>query len=268
MTDGDANANAGAPAGVDFGRVAADYARHRPDYPAEAFRRLRAMGVGRSGQRVVDLGTGTGALARGFAQGGCTVSGVDLNGELLGEARRLDAVAGVSIDYRQATAEQTGLDGSAWDVVAAGQCWHWFDRSRAAQEARRLLRPRGALLICHLDYLALPGNLCEATEDLILRHNPHWSMAGSSGMYPAWSLDAAGAGFADIETFSFDLVIPFTHQGWRGRMRSCNGVGASLPPASVAAFDEALAQLLADRFPREPLVIPHRWWALVARAPG
>lgn len=254
------------PASVEFGRVATDYARYRPDYPAEAFRRLRAMGVGLPGQRVVDLGTGTGALARGFARGGCSVTGIDRDGALLREARRLDADGGLSIDYRQAPAEQTGLDGNAWDVVAAGQCWHWFDRPRAAREARRLLRPRGTLLICHLDYLALPGNVCEASESLILRHNPAWSMAGSSGMYPAWSLDAAGAGFSAIETFSFDLTIPYSHAAWRGRMRSCNGVGASLPPASVAAFDADLGRLLADRYPDQPLRVPHRWWALVARA--
>jgi hypothetical protein len=48
-------------------------------------------------------------------------------------------------------------------------------------------------------------------------------------------------------------------------MRSSSGIGASLSPERVAAFDADLARLLTDRFPREPLEIPHRIWTLVGR---
>ncbi len=251
-----------------FGRRASDYAAYRPEYPDEAFRRWRGMGIGLPGQRLLDLGTGTGALARGFARAGCEVTGLDPDTALLAEARRLDAAAGVTIAYREGVAEQTGLGASSWDVVTAAQCWHWFDRTRAAAEVRRLLRPHGVLVICHLSYLALPGNVCEASERLVLRHNPSWGMAGESGMHPAWALDAAMAGLVGIETFSFDTEIAYTHDAWRGRMRSCNGVGATLPPDGVAAFDRELERLLADRFPDRLLAVPHRLWALVARAPA
>jgi hypothetical protein len=50
-------------------------------------------------------------------------------------------------------------------------------------------------------------------------------------------------------------------------MRTCNGIGASLPDETVAEFDRALARLLAEQFPDEPLPVRHRSWALVARAP-
>ena len=56
--------------GVDFGKTADDYAAHRAGFPRALFDRLAAMGIGRSGQRLLDLGTGTGTLARGFAGGG------------------------------------------------------------------------------------------------------------------------------------------------------------------------------------------------------
>lgn len=62
---------------VDFGRAAADYGQWRQGFPAEFFRRLDALGVGRAGQRILDLGTGTGLLARGFARQGCAVTGLD-----------------------------------------------------------------------------------------------------------------------------------------------------------------------------------------------
>jgi hypothetical protein len=48
-------------------------------------------------------------------------------------------------------------------------------------------------------------------------------------------------------------------------MRSSNGVAASLPAATVAAFDADLARLLRERFPREPLTVAHRIWGLVGR---
>jgi SAM-dependent methyltransferase len=185
---------------------------------------------------------------------------------MLDEADRLDAEAGVRVAYRVGRAEDTGLETAGWDLVSAGQCWHWFDRTRAAAEARRLLVAGGALVICHMDYVPLAGNVCAASEALILEHNPGWAMAGGTGIHADWTLDAAEAGFTAIETFSFDEDVPYSHRAWRGRMRSCNGVGATLPPPAVAAFDAALARVLAERFPNEPLAVPHRVWALIARA--
>ncbi len=252
---------------VDFGRTARDYAAYRAGFPDALFSRLGELNVGIERQRVVDLGTGTGALARGFAHRGCVVTGLDPAPAMLEQARRLDAEAGVQVSYREGRAEDTGLQRAGWDVVCAGQCWHWFDRPRAADEARRLLVAGGALVICHMDYLPLAGNVCAATEALILEHNPSWTMAGGTGIHADWTLDAAGAGFTDLQTFSFDLEIAYSHAAWRGRMRTCNGVGASLPQAAVAEFDLALSRMLARSFPAEPLAVPHRVWALIARAP-
>jgi SAM-dependent methyltransferase len=112
---------------VDFGRTAGDYGRHRAGFPDSKFERLTRYGVGLRGQRVVDVGTGTGTVARGFALRGCAVIGIDPSEELIGEARRLDAEAGVSVDYGIAKAEATHLGDGSVDVYAAGQCWHWPD---------------------------------------------------------------------------------------------------------------------------------------------
>lgn len=250
---------------VDFGRTAADYARYRTAFPAELFTRLAARGVGRSGQRVVDLGTGTGVLARDLAAAGCTVTGVDVAPELLARARERDT--GLPITYLEAPAEDTGLPAHGWDAVCAGQCWHWFDRPRAAAEVRRLLVDGGVLAICYRDYVLEPGNVCAASEELVLRHNPGWPMAGAHGIDAnSWAAELESTGFTGIEMFGFDIDVPFSHEAWRGRMRTSNGVGASLTDAQVAAFDDDLARLLRARFPEEPLRVPHRIWALLARA--
>lgn len=248
---------------VDFGPTAADYARYRTGFPPEFFTRLAALGVGLPGQRIADLGTGTGVLAREFATAGCVVTGVDVAPELLAQARELDAAAGVEVTYRVAPAEETGLPAGAWDVVTAAHCWHWFDAPRAVDEVRRLLAPGGTVALCSRDYVLEPGNVCAASEDLILAYNPGWPMAGSPGTHDEWAADLEG--FADLTTFTFDVDVSYSHEAWRGRMRSSNGVGATLSAAEVAAFDADLTRLLRDRFP-DPLPVPHRVFAMVARA--
>ncbi len=251
----------------DFGLTAADYARHRAGFPAFLFDRLRELGIGLPGQRITDLGTGTGSLARGFAQSGCQVIGIDHAAAMLDAARALDTEAGVSIDYRVAPAEATGLPTASQDVVSAGQCWHWFDRPRAAAELRRLLKPGGCALIAHFDWIPLAGNLVQATEALIERHNPDWDMGGGSGLYPQWLRDLGEAGFKNIDSFSRDIDVSYTPTDWRGRIRASAGIGGSLAEAQVIAFDEALARILTREFPGDRLLVPHRCFAVTARAP-
>jgi len=75
------------------------------------------------------------------------------------------------------------------------------------------------------------------------------------------------AGFRGLETFSYDVAVPYTHESWRGRIRASAGVGAALTEERVQAFDKALAALLRERFPADPLAVPPRVWASVARKP-
>src|SRR5207248_2881875 len=117
---------------IDFGRTATDYARYRLGFPDRFFEHLFAAGFVRPASRVLDLGTGTGNVARGFAMRGCSVTGLDKCGPLLDQAKLLDRDHGVQINYVLATAEQTGLAPQSFDVITAGQCWHWFDRPKAA----------------------------------------------------------------------------------------------------------------------------------------
>ncbi|MDH3234132.1 MAG: methyltransferase domain-containing protein [Alphaproteobacteria bacterium] len=253
---------------VQFGRAADDYRRHRAGFPDAFFERIANHGVGVAGQRLLDLGTGTGTLARGFALRGAEVTGLDLSGDMLAQAQALDAEAGVTVGYVTAAAEETDLDGATFDTVTAGQCWHWFDRPRAAAECLRVLRPGGTLAIAHFDWLPLPGNVVEASETLIRQHNPDWTMWGGTGIYRDWLTDMAVAGFEALESFSFDVTVPYSHEAWRGRIRASAGVGASLPENAVDKFDAAHGALLQARFPDDPLAVPHRVFAAIGRKPG
>jgi SAM-dependent methyltransferase len=252
---------------IDFGRTAPDYGRFRAGFPDAFFERIAAMGIARPAMRALDLGTGTGTLARGLARRRLSVVALDKSDAMMAEARRLDAAAGVAVEYVCAPAEATALPARSFDLVTAGQCWHWFDRPRAAAEVLCLLKPGGRLVIASFDWIPLPGNVVEATENLIRAHNSEWNLWGGLGIHPYCLRDMGAAGFRALESFSFDVDVPYTHEAWRGRIRASAGVGASMPPERIARFDDELRRLLAERFPADPLAAHHRVFAAIGTAP-
>jgi SAM-dependent methyltransferase len=252
---------------IDFD-YAYDHPCYRPRFPDELFERLAGrFQLGMSGQRVLDLGTGSGTMARAFSRRGCVVTGLDPEPAQLEEAKRLSRQNELPVLYVQGTAEQTGLADGSFDVVSAGQCWHWFDGKAAAREARRVAAPGGFLVIVYLDWVALTGNVADATEALIEKHNPAWRFRGWSGFNPLWMNDAAAAGWTNLESFSFDVPVLYSHDYWRGRVRDSAGIGASLSAEAVLRFDDELARVLRERFPADPLAVPHRAFTIVGRAP-
>ncbi len=245
---------------IDFGKTAADYEQHRPGFPDAFFDRLVATGWIGPGRHALDLGTGTGSLALGFAARGLDVTGLDIAPELLEVARHRASAQGLNARFVEGRAEATGQNDAAFDLVSAGQCWWWFDADAVLNEAKRILVRGGRLLICNFSYLALPGNVAGRTEDLILQHNPGWPKAGWRGIHSEQVEALDRGGFGEVESFSYVVDVPFTHDGWRGRMRTCNGVGSALGAEQVEAFDSDLADLLAAEFPGEHSV-PHRVFA-------
>ena len=252
--------------GTNFGKAAEDYSAFRAGFPESIFDRLGDFNVGEPGHTVVDLGTGTGTLARGFAVRGCEVIGVDPDPRMIHAAKQLDRQSDVSIRYVEAKAESTGLESGIADLVSAGQCWHWFDQPRVIAEVSRLLKPGGTLVIANFDWLPLAGNVVEATEALIMRYNPDWQFGGGLGMYPQYLPVLSEAGSRDIQTFSYDLDVPYTPEAWRGRIRASAGV-AALDPDATRKFDADLIALLSERFSSSVLAVPHRVFAIVAK-PG
>ena len=93
---------------INFGRAAVDYERHRPGFPDEFFDRLVERRWFGPGQRALDLGTGTGSLALGFAARGLVATGLDIAPELLDVARKTATERGLSAHFVEGRAEDTG----------------------------------------------------------------------------------------------------------------------------------------------------------------
>jgi MOSC domain-containing protein YiiM/SAM-dependent methyltransferase len=117
------------------------YERGRPEHSGESVELLaRELGFG-AGSRVVDLGAGTGKLARQLVARGVDVVAVEPIAEMRATLARvlpgLEALAG--------TAEDLPLENHSVDAVLVAQAFHWFDGVRALSEIRRVLRPGGGL---------------------------------------------------------------------------------------------------------------------------
>ena len=254
----DPNIDAGRQA--EWGRTSEDYAAHRPGPPPSYYDMLALVGVGLPGQRIADLATGTGLLAREFARRGCTVEGVDIAPGQIETATRL--ADGLDARFSVAPAEDTGLESGVFDAVTANQCWLYFDKAQAAAEVRRLLKPGGRLVTSHFSFQPRISEIVAASEALVLQHNPDWSGADWPG---GWDVYGAPEGFVRVGALAFDVGIEFDRAGWRGRMRALRGIGASLSPEAVAAFDAEHAALL-ERIAPERFDVPHRVEASVFAA--
>lgn len=103
------------------------------------------------GERVLDLGTGTGAVAERAAelvgsQG--RVVGIDISADMLHVAHDRMRKRGLTqVDLREGSAETLPAEGETFDVVLASlSLMYVIDRAAAAHELARVLRPGGRLV--------------------------------------------------------------------------------------------------------------------------
>lgn len=234
----------------DWGRASADYAKYRDIYPPEFYRRLLDMGLCTKGQAVLDLGTGTGVLPRNLCRYGASFVGTDISEEQIAQARRLAEEAGLEIAFRCLPAEETDFPDGSFDVVTACQCFTYFDHGALAPRIARLLRPGGRFAVLYMAWLPLEDAVAGASEALALRFNPDWTGCGEVRR-PIDVPAVYGDYFTTEHREVFDLRVPFSREGWHGRMKSCRGIGASLSDGEIANFDREHRALLERLAPPE-----------------
>jgi SAM-dependent methyltransferase len=137
-----------APAAVrarSFDAWAAEYDRFRPGYPSALFDLIAERLALPADAAAVDLGAGTGKVARAVAARGWRTTAVEPGEPMLAVLRERAAAEGVKVDTALASAERTGLPDAAFDVALAGEAYHWFDAPVALAEMARIVRPRGGI---------------------------------------------------------------------------------------------------------------------------
>jgi SAM-dependent methyltransferase len=131
-----------------FATSAPLYEQFRPPYPPEYFRSVAdRLGLSKR-QALVDLGTGPGLLALGFAPYVGRVVGVDPEPAMLAAARNAAVRAGQSLTLIEGTAEALPAAIGTFDVVTIGRALHWMERGAVAALFERLVAPRGVIVVC------------------------------------------------------------------------------------------------------------------------
>ena len=122
-----------------FGAEAERYDRSRPSYPEALIDAV--TGPQPTGLEVLEVGAGTGIASRLLLDRGVTLVAVEPDARMAELARRRGAAVEVS------TFEGWDPAGRTFDVVTAGQAWHWVDPVAGARKAAEVLRPGGRLAV-------------------------------------------------------------------------------------------------------------------------
>ena len=107
----------------------------------------------RKGQKILDLGCGTGALTIRAAQKAAKVKGIDINPQMLEIAQNRAAEANLAQNVElceMGVAELGGEESESYDIVMSGLCFSELTEDELAytlREAKRILKPEGLLLI-------------------------------------------------------------------------------------------------------------------------
>lgn len=234
----------------DWGRTSPDYAKYRDIYPEAFYQKILDLGLCAAGQEVLDLGTGTGVLPRSLYRHGARFTGIDSAENQIAQADALARAQGMEIAFRCVSAEACGFPDGSFDVVTACQCFTYFDHGVLAPRIARLLKPGGRFAVLYMAWLPLEDAVAGASEALALRFNPDWTGCGEVRR-PIDVPAVYGDYFTTEHREVFDLRVPFSREGWHGRMKSCRGIGASLSDGEIARFDREHRALLERLAPPE-----------------
>jgi SAM-dependent methyltransferase len=242
----------------DFGKTSANYARFRDIYPDMFFEMLNEMGICTTGQKVLDLGTGTGVLPRFLSKYGADFTAADVSSEQIEQAKILSD--GMNIDYIVSASEDIDFPENSFDVITALQCAWYFDREKLYPKLRKILKENGIYAEMGMIYLPRESKIAAGSEALVLKYNPVWNSNNYGRDFfditPKRYNELVGDVFVLEQVRLIEAQIPFTRETWHGRMKTLRGIGASnLTLEQIETWSDehfAFMQMQPEKF-----TIPH-----------
>ncbi len=129
-----------------FSNRVADYVKYRPDYPREVVAFLGQECRLNTDSIIADVGCGPGISSKMFLENGNRLIGVEPNQAMREAAKEYLAAYGKCsiVDGRS---DATTLADTSIDLVIAAQAFHWFEPEATRAEFRRILAPRGRIVL-------------------------------------------------------------------------------------------------------------------------
>jgi demethylmenaquinone methyltransferase/2-methoxy-6-polyprenyl-1,4-benzoquinol methylase len=183
----------------------------------------------RPGERVLDVASGSGDLARAFAARGAEVWMTDINGPMLARGRDRMLDAGRSVPAVRCDAERLPFADARFDCVSVGfGLRNMTHQDAALAEMARVLKPGGRLLVLEFSHVWKP---LQKPYDLYSLHVLPWLggrvagdaaayryLAESIRMHPdqrtlAGMLERAG--LEQVEYFNLAAGVVAVHRGYK-----------------------------------------------------
>ncbi|MEW4372337.1 class I SAM-dependent methyltransferase [Paenibacillus kandeliae] len=212
-----------------------DYVKYRPGYPAELFDYMQnTMGI-EAGQKVADIGAGTGIFTALLLERGLEVFAVEPN-----EPMRLAAeksLPSAPLHLMDGSAEQTNLPDHSVDVIVCAQSFHWFDTERAIQEFRRIAGEDGKLALIWNTRLQTGSDFLERYEQLLQQFGTDYKEVNHQYMFSQLQHPVFRDGTMQRATFINRQVMDL--DGVQGRLRSTSYVPSAGEPGYEPLMQEA-----------------------------
>jgi SAM-dependent methyltransferase len=215
-----------------FSDRADEYRRFRPDYPAAAFDAMLAGLQAPARLIAADVGAGTGIATRQLASRGVRVIAIEPNAPM-----RAAAEPQPGVEWRDGTAEETGLADESVALVLSAQAFHWFRPREALAEFHRVLVPSGRL--------ALMWNTRDRADPLTVGyiqaiHQVHGEHPAERRRFDPTAVTAAGE-FSPPRLLRLPHAQPLDRTGLIGRALSASYVPRQGPEfAKLTALLDAL----------------------------
>jgi SAM-dependent methyltransferase len=226
-----------------FSGVAARYAAFRPSYPPAVIEYLREI---TRGDTVWDIGCGSGQLTLAIAERFDRVLATDP-----APAQIAEAPAHPRVEYRVASAEDSGLADASIDLAVAAQAAHWFDWPRFVAEVTRVTRPGSAIVLVGYGNSEVGGEAGQVITSFIEGEaGPYWppGRAVINNHYRDLVLP-----WALLEPPPIEMAVRWTRDefvGYASSWSATNRLIAVTGPAAFEAFRERLARVWPDDDPR------------------